>query len=256
MASTTRRTRRRPAAEDRSRARRRRRRDRAAPRKCRDVSRFTAAAEGATLWCERKQSASEPKRQASSDELASSQPASSTCSSRCSRFAWRSKRASGPRPDTDGALRLVAEQPFGSAPRTARTRFRLPCSLAPGRGARDRSHEGNEPKGLAKRLGYAALAVWYAALAALTGTGSCSGTRRAPGGKPRDDQRRVRLAAPGRELIAVVGLGLIAAAVASLVAFPQASPGRAARTDEPGSGAHRRPGGKGWVREALSSSSR
>jgi hypothetical protein len=123
----------------------------------------------------------------------------------------------GPAADTSGALRLVAEQPLGEVLLVAlmlgfaaHAVWRLAESL------QDRDHEGDAPKGLAKRLGYAAVAVWYAALAGLTGWvlfGNAPDTR----GKPQETTSGVFGWPLGRELVAAVGLGLIAAAVASVV---------------------------------------
>ena len=124
---------------------------------------------------------------------------------------------SSPQPDTNGALRLVAEQPLGEVLLAllmlgfaAHALWRLAEAL------QDRDHEGDAPKGLAKRLGYAALAVWYAALAALTAwvlLGNAPDTS----GKPQETTRGVFGWPLGRELVAAVGVGLIAAAVASVV---------------------------------------
>jgi hypothetical protein len=126
-------------------------------------------------------------------------------------------RANGEQPDTDGALRLVAEQPLGEVLMAllmlgfaAHAVWRLAEAL------QDRDHEGDEPKGLAKRFGYAALAVWYAALAGLTGW-VLFGNAPDSSGKPQQTTRGVFGWPLGRELIAAVGLGLIATAVASVV---------------------------------------
>jgi hypothetical protein len=126
-------------------------------------------------------------------------------------------RVSGPEPDTSGALRLVAEQPLGEVLLVllllgfvAHAVWRLAEAL------QDRDREGDAPNGLAKRLGYAALAVWYAALAAFTGW-VLFGTAPDTSGKPQETTRGVFGWPLGRELVAAVGLGLIAAAVATVV---------------------------------------
>jgi Domain of Unknown Function (DUF1206) len=126
-------------------------------------------------------------------------------------------RTSGHRPDTDGALRLVADQPLGTVLLVllllgfaAHAVWRLAEALG------DRDREGDAPAGLAKRAGYAALALWYAALAGLTGWILL-------GDAPNPDVKRAQATEDmfgwplGRELVGAVGLGLIAAAIASVV---------------------------------------
>src|SRR5262245_40379963 len=78
----------------------------------------------------------------------------------------------------------------------------------------DRDHEGDAPKGLAKRLGFAALAGWYAALAVLTGW-VLFGHAPDTSAKPQETTRSVFGWPLGRELVAAFGLSLIAAAIAS-----------------------------------------
>ena len=92
-------------------------------------------------------------------------------------------RDAAAQPDKEGALRLVAGQPFG--------RWLL-VALAIGFGSyavwrlaqafADREQKGSGAKGLAKRAGYLCLGIWYLALTALTvstlrdsGSGSSAG---------------------------------------------------------------------------------
>jgi hypothetical protein len=126
-------------------------------------------------------------------------------------------RPAGERPNTDGALRLAAGQPGGKVLLgllmlgfAAHAVWRLAEAF------RDRDREGDAPAGLAKRLGYAALGVWYAALAGLTGWLLL-------GHRPSTERTRKQATEGvfgwpfGRELVAAVGLGLIAAAIGSVV---------------------------------------
>ena len=126
-------------------------------------------------------------------------------------------RAGGHRPSTEGALQLVAGQPLGvvllallGLGFVAHAVWRLAEALG------DRENEGGDPTGLAKRLGYAAVALWYVALAALTGAVLF--------GHPPQDRQRTRQAAQGvlgwplgRELVLAAGAGFLVAALAALV---------------------------------------
>ena len=127
-------------------------------------------------------------------------------------------RTGGRAADTDGALRLVADQPLGAVLLAllmlgfaAHAAWRLAEAFG------DRDHEGDAPVGLAKRAGYAAIAVWYAALAGLTGW-VLLGHRPSTEAKRQEATQGVLGWPLGRALVAAVGLGLLAAAVAS-VAF-------------------------------------
>jgi hypothetical protein len=80
----------------------------------------------------------------------------------------------------------------------------------------DRDREGDAPKGLAKRLGYAALAVWYATLAGLTGW-ILLGHSSNPDASRRQATEGMFGLPFGRALVGAVGLGLIGAAVGSVV---------------------------------------
>jgi Domain of Unknown Function (DUF1206) len=120
------------------------------------------------------------------------------------------------RPDSEGALELLAGQPLGSV---------LLVALAGGFAAHalwrvaqafgDREREGQRPVGLAKRAGYAVIAVWYAGLAALT-------TRMLIGHEPNqpgeeDTAQGVLAWSFGRELVIAAGVAFITAAVVSVV---------------------------------------
>jgi hypothetical protein len=124
-------------------------------------------------------------------------------------------RTRGHRPDAEGALQLVAEQPLGQV---------LLFALLLGFGAHavwrlaqavgDRDHAGDDPTGLAKRAGYAALALWYAALAWLTGSIAFG----QPANTNEKEAARGVLSWPlGRELVTAVGVGFLIAAVGSVV---------------------------------------
>lgn len=78
----------------------------------------------------------------------------------------------------------------------------------------DREHEGHGPAGLAKRAGYAGLALWYAALAGLTGS-VLLGQAANSDEKREQATKGVLSWSLGRELVAAVGLGFLAAAVSS-----------------------------------------
>jgi hypothetical protein len=126
-------------------------------------------------------------------------------------------RAGEHRPDTEGALQLVADQPLGAVVLAllglgiaAQAVWRLVEAFA------DRDNEGDDPPGLAKRLGYGAVALWYAGLAGLTAAVLF-------GHRPQNEQREREAAQGvlgwpfGRELVMAAGLGFIVAAVASVV---------------------------------------
>lgn len=126
-------------------------------------------------------------------------------------------RVGGHRPDADGALRLVADQPGGTVLLVllllgfaAHAVWRLVEAVL------DRDHEGDAPTGLAKRLGYLALAAWYAVLAGLTGWVLLGHSPSA--GEKRQEAAEGVFGLPfGRVLVGAVGLALIGGAIASLV---------------------------------------
>ena len=130
-------------------------------------------------------------------------------------------RVAGHRPDSEGALRLVAEQPVGVALLAllglgfaAQVVWRLAQAVG------DRDREGDAPGGIGKRIGYACIAVWYAVLAGLTAWILFGGHT---GGSPEEqDAARGVLEWPlGRDLVIGAGLGFVVAAVVSIVFVAQ-----------------------------------
>jgi hypothetical protein len=114
-------------------------------------------------------------------------------------------------PDKQGALREIAQQPFGKALLAvlalgfaAYALWRLAQAVL------DRDNEGEGAKGLAKRVGYLARAGWYATLSGLTiakiaGAGDSGGNEQQTTGGV--------LALPlGRWIVLAVGLGFLGAA--------------------------------------------
>jgi hypothetical protein len=121
------------------------------------------------------------------------------------------------RPGTEGAIKLVADQPLGSVLLVvlavgfaAHALWRVAQALG------DREHEGKQPFGLAKRAGYAGIAVWYAALAVLT---AWTLTGHKPyQSREQDTAQGVLGWSFGHELVIAAGVGFIVAAIVS-VAF-------------------------------------
>jgi hypothetical protein len=125
-------------------------------------------------------------------------------------------RDAAARPDKEGALRLVADQPFGrwllaalACGFAAYALWRLAQAFA------DREHKGGGAKALAKRVGYLCLGAWYGALTALTistlrdpGGGSSSGG----GGKEQQTTADVFDLPLGRELVFAAAGGFFVAA--------------------------------------------
>jgi hypothetical protein len=126
-------------------------------------------------------------------------------------------RDAAEQPDKEGALRLVADQPFGrwllaalACGFAAYALWRLAQAFA------DREHKGDGAKGLAKRAGYFCIGVWYGALTALTiATLRDSGGGSTGGG---DDSKEQQATAGvfdlplGRELVFAAAGGFVVAA--------------------------------------------
>jgi Domain of Unknown Function (DUF1206) len=125
-------------------------------------------------------------------------------------------RDAAAQPDKEGALRLVAEQPFGrwllvalAIGFAAYAIWRLAQAFA------DREQKGSRAKGLAKRAGYLCLGIWYLALTALTvstlrdsGSGSSGG-----GGVQEQEATAGVFDLPlGRELVFAAAGGFLVAA--------------------------------------------
>jgi hypothetical protein len=115
-------------------------------------------------------------------------------------------------PDRHGALREIAQQPFGKALLVVLALgFAAHALWRLAEAALDRDNEGIGPKGLAKRVANLGRAGWYGALCALTvakigGAGDSGGhEKKTTGGV---------LALPlGRWIVLAVGLGFLGAAV-------------------------------------------
>ena len=114
-------------------------------------------------------------------------------------------------PDKGGALRTIAEQPFGKG-----LLVLLACGLAGyalwrlAQGILDRDNEGEGPKGLAKRAGALGKAGWYGTLCVLTvstlvGNGSGDGNE-------QETTRGVFERPFGRYLVYAAGLAFVGAA--------------------------------------------
>jgi Domain of Unknown Function (DUF1206) len=125
-------------------------------------------------------------------------------------------RDAAARPDKEGALQLVAEQPFGKV---------LLGALALGFAAyalwrfaqafADREHKGSGAKGLAKRAGYMCLGAWYVALTGLTvATLRESGGSGSSGGGQSEQQTTAGVfeLPLGRELVFAAAGGFLIAA--------------------------------------------
>ena len=125
-------------------------------------------------------------------------------------------RDSSEPPDREGALQLVAHQPFGKwllallgVGFVAYALWRLAQAFA------DRENKGDGAKGLATRAGYLAVGVWYGALAVLAAD-TLLDPRKEPSGSGSDeasDKTAGLLGLPfGRELVFGVAAGFFAAA--------------------------------------------
>jgi hypothetical protein len=126
-------------------------------------------------------------------------------------------RDAASRPDKEGALHLIAEQPFGKV---------LLGALALGFAAyalwrfaqafADREQKGSGAKGLAKRAGYLCLGAWYVALTALTVSTlreSGGGSSAASGGQSEQQATAGVFDLPlGRELVLAAAGGFLIAA--------------------------------------------
>jgi hypothetical protein len=117
------------------------------------------------------------------------------------------------RPDKGGALRTIAEQPFGkgllvllAAGLAAYTLWRLAQAIL------DRDAEGEGPKGLAKRAVSLAKAAWYGTLCALT-VSTLVGNGSGGGGNEQETTAGIFDRPGGRYLVYAAGIAFIAAAV-------------------------------------------
>lgn len=123
-------------------------------------------------------------------------------------------------PDSQGALRLVADQPFGEG---------LLVLLGLGFGAQavwrvsqavsDRERVGRSPVGLAERLGFLGIGLLYAGLALVAVTVAVGDESAAPGadGNEQRTAQGVFGWPLGRELVFAVGAGFLAGAVGTAV---------------------------------------
>jgi hypothetical protein len=118
-------------------------------------------------------------------------------------------------PDKSGALRTIAEQPFGkgllmllAAGLAGYGLWRLAQAIV------DRDGEGDGPKGLAKRAGHLAKAAWYAVLCGLTVSVLVRGSDGGSGGGSEQQKTAGVFERPlGRELVFAAGLAFVAAAL-------------------------------------------
>jgi hypothetical protein len=127
-------------------------------------------------------------------------------------------RDAAAQPDKEGALHLIAEQPFGTVLLgalalgfAAYALWRLAQAIG------DREHKGSGAKGLAKRFGYLCLAVWYVALTALAvSTLRDSGGGGSSGGSGSQSERQTTAGVfdqpLGRELVYAAAGGFLIAA--------------------------------------------
>ena len=128
-------------------------------------------------------------------------------------------RDASAQPDKEGALQLVADQPFGrwllvalALGFSAYALWRLAQAFA------DRAAKGNGAKGLAKRAGYFCLGAWYVLLTALTIStlrDSGGGSAASNGGATGDEQQTTAgvFDLPlGRELVFATAGGFLVAA--------------------------------------------
>jgi hypothetical protein len=121
------------------------------------------------------------------------------------------------RPDSEGALRLLSDQPLGEVLLVglglgfaAQAAWRLSQAFS------DRERAGTSAAGLAERAGYLGIGLLYAGLALVAASlafGDESGGPLAKGGNERQTAQGVLGWPLGRELVFVVGLGFVAAAV-------------------------------------------
>jgi Domain of Unknown Function (DUF1206) len=115
-------------------------------------------------------------------------------------------------PDKGGALRTIAEQPFGKGllvllalGLAGYALWRLAQAVV------DRDNEGDGLKGLAKRAGHLAKAAWYAVLCGLTVSVLVGGS--GGGGSEQQTTAGVFERPLGRELVYAAGLAFVAAAL-------------------------------------------
>lgn len=116
-------------------------------------------------------------------------------------------------PGKDGALKLVAEQPFGRG---------LLVLLAVGfaayglwrlaQGFFDRKGKGDEAPALAVRAGYVAVGIWFGLLAVLTFNKALSDSNGGTGPSERETASGVFGLPLGRELVFAAGVGFLAGA--------------------------------------------
>jgi len=116
-------------------------------------------------------------------------------------------------PDRAGALRTIAEQPFGKG-----LLILLALGLAGyavwrlAQAILDRDHEGEDPKGLAKRAASLAKAGWYALLCGLTVSVLVGGDGDGGGGNEQRTTAGVFDRPGGRYLVYAAGLAFLGAA--------------------------------------------
>jgi Domain of Unknown Function (DUF1206) len=123
-------------------------------------------------------------------------------------------RDASAQPDKEGALQLVADQPFGmvllallALGFAAYALWRLAQALV------DRAGKGSDAKGLGKRFGYLCLGSWYAGLTVLT-VSILAGPDGSSSGAPDEQQATAGVfdLPLGRELVLAAALGFLVAA--------------------------------------------
>jgi hypothetical protein len=119
--------------------------------------------------------------------------------------------ARGENPDKQGALREIAQQPFGKGLLVALALgFAAYALWRLAQAVLDRDHEGEGAKGIAKRLGYLGRAGWYGALCALTVAKIAGASEK--GGNEQQTTGGVLAMPLGRWIVLAVGLACLGVA--------------------------------------------
>ena len=117
--------------------------------------------------------------------------------------------------DREGALKTLADEPFGWALLAmVALGFASYAMWQLARAIFDRDNEGDDPKGIGKRLGQVGKAILYGTLAVITGSLLFESSGGGGGGQTEDKATAIALGWPGgRWIVGGVGLAIIGAGV-------------------------------------------